>query len=93
LNESASASDIVSRPEVRFAFQERLNSFAAQSTGNSTHVQRVLLLDSPPSIEAREITDKGTLNPAAVLKNRTGELDRLYQKPLAKEVLSAPSIV
>jgi hypothetical protein len=53
----------------------------------SFYVQRALLLDSPPSMEAREITDKGTLNPAAVLKNRAAALDRLYQEPLADEVL------
>jgi feruloyl-CoA synthase len=93
LNGPTSASDILSRPEVRLVFQERLNSFASQSTGGSTCVQRALLLDSPPSMEAREITDKGTLNPAAVLKNRAAALDRLYQEPLPKEVLSVERIM
>jgi hypothetical protein len=40
-----------------------------------------------PSMEAREITDKETLNPAAVLKNRADTLEQLYQEPLAREVL------
>jgi feruloyl-CoA synthase len=93
LKEPASASDVLSRPEVRVAFQERLNSFASQSTGNSTQVQRALLLDSPPSMEAQEMTDKGTLNPAAVLKNRAAALERLYREPLANEVLSVDRIV
>src|SRR6185369_17159504 len=81
LNQSSSASDIISLPEVRSAFQERLQSFASQNTGTSTYVQRALLLHAPPSMEAREITDKGTLNPAAVLKNRAAALELLYQEP------------
>jgi len=38
-------------------------------------------------MEAREITDKGTLNPAAVLKNRPAALERLYQEPSPDDVL------
>ena len=38
-------------------------------------------------MEAREITDKGTLNPAAILKTRAAALDRLYQEPMAAEVI------
>ncbi len=87
LEEPISAAEILSRPEVRSAFQERLHSFDAQNTGSSTRVHRALLLDSPPSMEAREITDKGTLNPAAVLKTRAAALDRLYQEPMAAEVI------
>ena len=87
LKESTSVSDMLSRPEVRSAFRERLNSFASQNTGSSTYVKRALLLDAPPSMEAREITDKGTLNPAAILKNRAAALNRLYQEPLPDEVL------
>jgi feruloyl-CoA synthase len=87
LTQSSSASDIISLPEVRSAFQERLQSFASQNTGTSTYVQRALLLHSPPSMEAREITDKGTLNPAAVLKNRPAALERLYQEPSPDDVL------
>jgi feruloyl-CoA synthase len=87
LNQSTSAAEILLLPEVRSAFQERLQSFAAQNTGTSTYIQRALLLDSPPSMEAREITDKGTLNPAAVLKNRAAALERLYQEPSPDDVL------
>ncbi len=88
LPERAPASAILSRPEVRFAFQERLNSFAAQSTGISTQVQRALILESAPSMESREITDKGTLNSAAVWKNRAAELEALYEELCGDQVLS-----
>lgn len=83
-----SASDLLSSAEVRLTFEERLNLFAVQNPGISTHVRRAILLDSPPAMEAREITDKGTLNQAAVLKNRAGKVDRLYSEPAHPEVLS-----
>ncbi len=92
LSHTASLSEIVLRPEVRLAFQERLNSFALQMTGASTRVQRAILLDSAPSREAYEITDKGTLNPAAVLKNRAEALNMLYEEPLAPGVLTVEGI-
>jgi feruloyl-CoA synthase len=38
-------------------------------------------------MEAREITDKGTLNQAAVLKNRAAALEHLYQEPSPNDVL------
>ena len=88
LKKTASASEVVSHPQVRSAFQQRLNSFALNNTGISTHVRRAILLDSPPSIEAGEITDKGTLNQAAILKNRAAAVEQLYSEPLQPEVLS-----
>jgi feruloyl-CoA synthase len=86
--EASPVSDVLSHPEVRSAFQQQLTSFVSENPASSTHVRRAILLDSPPSLEAREITDKGTLNQAAVLKNRALAVERLYQEPLASDVLS-----
>jgi feruloyl-CoA synthase len=87
LKVSASATDVISRPEVRFILQARLKSFILENPASSTHIRRAILLDSPPCMEASEITDKGTLNQAAVLKNRAYLLKRLYQEPSDAEVL------
>ncbi len=87
-NGSASPAEILLRPEVRSAFQSRLRSFALNNEASSTHVRRAILLDSPPSMEAREITDKGTLNQSVVLKNRAAMVERLYQEPTPSDVLS-----
>jgi feruloyl-CoA synthase len=35
-------------------------------------------LDDPPSIDAHEITDKGSLNQRAILENRRAVVDELY---------------
>ena len=86
--ETSSASEVLSHSEIRSAFQQGLNSFALQNPGLSTHVKRAILRDSPPSLEGRELTDKGTLNQAAVLKNRSAEVDQLYREPSPRDVLS-----
>ena len=85
--ETSSAADLLSHPEVRSAFEQCLNSFALENPGISTHVRRAILLDSPPSMEARELTDKGSLNQAAVLKNRSAAVDDLYREPAPPEML------
>lgn len=86
--ESASAAELLSYPEVRLAFEQRLHSFAIQNPGISTHVRRAILLDSPPSMDDGELTDKGTLNQAVILKNRSAALDELYQEPATRKVLT-----
>jgi feruloyl-CoA synthase len=88
LPENAAALEVLSLPEVRAAFQERLQSFAAASTGSSTCIQRAILLDTPPSIEMQEITDKGSINQKAVLKSRAELVDELYRNPPSTRVLT-----
>lgn len=46
--------------------------------GSSTRIVRVQLLDSPPSIDDNEITDKGYINQSGVLKKRANAVKRLY---------------
>ena len=87
LNESALANEIISRPEVQSTFQARLKSFVPENPASSTHIRRAILLDSPPSMEAREITDKGSLNQAAILKNRASFVERLYQESTDGDVI------
>ena len=88
LLEHAPPAEVLVRPEVRSVFRERLESFAATSTGSSTRVERAVLLDRPPSIEVQEITDKGTINQKAVLKNRGALVEDLYREPVPAHVLA-----
>lgn len=92
LPQTAPPAELLSRMEIRSAFEQRLNSFALQNPGVSTHVQRAILLDSPPSMEARELTDKGTLNQAAVLKNRSAAVNRVYEEPAGKDIVRIDAI-
>ncbi|GLQ55388.1 feruloyl-CoA synthase [Devosia nitrariae] len=78
---------IVSDPNVRAAFQERFDALAAKATGSASHVARAVLLDSPPSIDAGEITDKGSINQRAVMSVRARLVDDLYADPAPPHVL------
>jgi feruloyl-CoA synthase len=87
LPESARAADTLARAEIRNVFQERLDTFAVLNRSNSMRIVRAILLDVPPSMEAREITDKGSINQSAVLKNRAELIDELYEEPAPASIL------
>src|SRR5262249_32900998 len=67
---------------------ERLASLAAETPSSSTHVARALLLAEPPSIDAHEMTDKGSINQRAVLHNRAALAELLYARPTPPEVIT-----
>ena len=69
---------VLADQRVRESFRERLTSFAAAHDGHSTRVARLLLLEEPPSIDAQEVTDKGSVNQKAVLANRAALVEQLY---------------
>jgi feruloyl-CoA synthase len=72
------ASDILRHEAVRGRFRDLLVAFAAEATGSSNRVSRAILLEEPPSLDAREITDKGSLNQRAVLEHRARLVEELY---------------
>ena len=42
----------------------------------------------PPSLDKGEMTDKGSINQRAVLKNRAALADELYAEPLSPAVIA-----
>ena len=66
-----------------------LTALAATSTGSSTRVLRAALLHAPPSIDAGEITDKGSINQRAVLAHRADLVAALYAEPPPAFVIRA----
>jgi feruloyl-CoA synthase len=87
--DDAPAREVLAHPAVRSRIQEALRRLAADSTGSSTFVARAILLDEPPSADAKEITDKGSLNQKAVLANRAALVDELYANTATTRVISA----
>ena len=75
---------------VRDEFRSRLDALAKQSTGGSTRVCRMILMDEPPSLDAGEATDKGSINQRAVLNRRAALVDELYAEPAIRRA-SSPS--
>ena len=76
-------------PRLRAVFQERLDALAAQSTGSSNLVARASVLEAPPSMDANEITDKGSINQRAMLASRAALVEELYADPPPARVLVA----
>lgn len=64
---------------LRSEIRARLSALALQATGSSTRVKRAMLLQELPSIDANEITDKGSINQRAVLRRRAHLIEVLYQ--------------
>jgi feruloyl-CoA synthase len=75
---SATPAQIYAHPKLREELRRRLAVLAATSTGSSTRVARALILDAVLSIDAGEVTDKGSINQRAVLKARETLVGELY---------------
>ncbi|HXY79037.1 MAG TPA: feruloyl-CoA synthase, partial [Candidatus Bathyarchaeia archaeon] len=88
LPELAPLAEVVRRPAVRARFHSLLKSFAQQSTGSSNRVVRAALAEEPPSLDAGEITDKGSFNQRAVLERRSAIIEELYAAAPGSQVLT-----
>ncbi|HLI85815.1 MAG TPA: feruloyl-CoA synthase [Bryobacteraceae bacterium] len=75
----APASELLAGAAIRSLFEQRLREFARASTGSSNRIAAAILLDTPPSIDAHEITDKGSLNQGAILRHRAAIVEELYR--------------
>jgi feruloyl-CoA synthase len=71
--------ELLARPQVRATFRDLLKSMAKTSTGSSNRIVRAIVLDVPPSIDAHELTDKGSISQRAVLENRGEVVEELYR--------------
>jgi feruloyl-CoA synthase len=84
---AAGAADITSDKRVLDEFRTRLDTFAKTSTGSSNRVCRAILLAEPPSLDAGEMTDKGSINQRAVLARRVDLVTELYAAEPSPRVL------
>ena len=69
----------VSNSQSTKEFELRFEEFMKQSTGSSNRIVRFMILDEPPSLDAGEMTDKGTINQQAVLRRRRAAVAKLYE--------------
>ena len=73
---------------MRAKFRTLLKELAQTSTGSSNRVARAMLMEQPPSIDAHEVTDKGSFNQGAVLSNRAALVEELYApEPSARTIV------
>lgn len=64
---------------LRDAVRARLAAYNAAHPGASTRIAHFAWLSAPPALAASELSDKGTINRAAVLRHRAADVERLYQ--------------
>ena len=79
--------DVTGYPKVRDAIRTQLDALARTSTGSSNRVCRAIVLDEPPSLDAGEMTDKGSINQRAVLGRRGDLVAELYAARPSARVL------
>jgi feruloyl-CoA synthase len=89
LPRQAPMSEVVRHPAVRARFQELLDGLARESTGSSTRIARAMVLETPPAIDASEVTDKGSINQRAVLQTRAALVEELYAESPSPRVIVA----
>jgi len=71
-------SALANRAEIRRALEKALHAYNKENTASSVRIARALVLDSMPSIDANEITDKGYINQRAVLEARASMVARVF---------------
>jgi len=84
---SGASQAVTTHPVVMSACRSALDELARESTGISTFVARAILMDEPPSLEAHEITAKGSLNQKALISNRAALVEELYAEPPSSRVI------
>jgi feruloyl-CoA synthase len=88
LGPDVSVPEIVDAPGVRQKFIQLLKMLTTLSQGSSTRITRAILMAELPSMDKSEMTDKGSINQRAVLRNRASMVDELYETALSSRVIT-----
>ncbi len=72
---------------LRAHLQPVFERLARESTGSSTRIARAMIMEQPASIDTSEVTDKGSINQRAVLKNRAALVEKLYCEPPGPNII------
>jgi len=79
---------VLADAQLRDEFGRRLAALARQSSGSSTRLCRMILMAEPPSLDAGEATDKGSINQRAVLTRRKALVEELYAPTKSTSVIA-----
>ncbi len=78
LGNDAAVEQVYTHATLVAEIQRRLAALAASRTGSSTRVSRAAIFGSALSLDAGEVTDKGSINQRAVIANHADLIERLY---------------
>ncbi len=82
------AEELAKHGQLRAYVEEKLGAYNADHPGSSTRIRRVAFLTDPPSIDAHEISDKGTINQSAALQRRAADVIKLYTSPADNSLIT-----
>jgi feruloyl-CoA synthase len=71
---------LLHHPEIRRAAARRLADHAAKAIGSASRVTRLMFVAAPLSFDRGEVTDKGSINQGAVLRNRGDQVASLWSE-------------
>ena len=77
-------------PTGRAFFQALVDRMWREGTGSASRIARAHVLAVPPSIDSDEITDKGSINQKAVLRNRADLVEALHDAAGTREDVLLP---
>ncbi|PQO24752.1 feruloyl-CoA synthase [Rhodobacteraceae bacterium WD3A24] len=69
---------LLAHPTVRALAAERLAEHGARATGSANRVMRMMFLSEPLRFDRGEVTDKGSINQRAVLRERADLVEALF---------------
>ena len=81
-----SAAGLAAQATLHSQLAECLRLFNAER-GASERIERLVLLEEPPSVDAHEVSDKGTINQRVALARRSADVERLYAPQPAADVI------
>lgn len=87
LDAAAGEEELAAHPAVRERLVEGMTRLNAQTAAASRRVERLLLQAEPPSLDAYELTDKGSVNQRAVMQRRSAAVGALFEQPSPATVL------
>lgn len=79
LGDDVGADEVLRHPVVRAHFQSLVDRMWREGTGSASRVARAHVMSVPPSIDRDEVTDKGSINQQAVLRQRAALVEALYR--------------
>jgi feruloyl-CoA synthase len=78
LANASSYEELAHNADLLKELQSRLRAHARQNRASTRRIRRAVVLPSAPSLDHGEITDKGSINQRAVLRNRVQLVTELY---------------
>ena len=79
IGDDVGADEVLRHPVVRAHFQSLVDRMWREGTGSASRVARPHVMSVPPSIDRDEVTDKGSINQQAVLRQRAALVEALYR--------------